>query len=370
MANTFASPYYLDLSAGSNGSGTSGSPWNSFANAVTGLASTTAGPTKVFVKGSQTLSGALAISPVYSGSTAVTATTPVWWCGTDPSWTDLGNTGGTGTKPTLTCSTYQVTIPIGYQYFTNLSFTSAYTGSGGCVYFIGVNCRVIRCRLVGTAANANCMPFQNASTSNTILALSYFSATSTASWAVGLASGLFVGNVVIGGVSGIYNNAVNSVTAFNIFSSQASYGIQATSTIGFNTTCFNTIYNSGTDSIRITSVTGGGAIFGNAISNGTANTNGINSSAGTNGLVTVFGNGFYQQTNLTSGLVDPSLNFWPISDTAPSFVAPGSNNFQLATGSAFRQAGLPGAFEDISLLGYPDLGAVQSQKSGPTYSSY
>jgi len=48
--------YYLDLSAGGNGTGTSGSPWNSWANAETGI-NGKARPCYLYVKGTETVSG-------------------------------------------------------------------------------------------------------------------------------------------------------------------------------------------------------------------------------------------------------------------------------------------------------------------------
>lgn len=145
--------YFVDLSAGVNGTGTSGSPWNSWANAVSGLTTafggtTATGPTLVHVKGNATLSGNATMN--LDG----TAANPICWKGYVTTTGDLDILSSEpANRPATNCQGNVFDASGGdYQQFVNLAFTGT---RGGNTVTMTTTSRAVNCSFESTATSAN-----------------------------------------------------------------------------------------------------------------------------------------------------------------------------------------------------------------------
>ena len=146
--------YFLDLSAGSNGSGLSqGSPWNTVANAISGLTTifggtTATGLSRVNVTGTRAMT-----TTAVAFSVAGTAAFPLVWRGYAVTPGDLDDDPATA-GPSLTFTTVGVTVSASNQVFQNLDFTSAIaSGNGTLIASAASPVQFDRCRIENTSAS-------------------------------------------------------------------------------------------------------------------------------------------------------------------------------------------------------------------------
>lgn len=358
---------YVDLADGGAGDGSSGDPWASFAEAVSEIGVIGA-PTKVYVRGNGTLTGALAFSN--DGTTAF----PLVWVGCTGSgatWTPIGDDAG-ATKPTLSCSTNQVTVTGDYQQFENIVFTGAVTTSGGLVSntTAGLWITFIRCRFTNTASNTSARALSLAGTASVAYACFFDCvATGTAPTTAVNMSGAncgLIGCHVRGGESNV-SLGNSAVIAFNIL--EACDGASAIT--GDTTGAYlinNTITGSGADGIRQTAAAGW-FVINNLVHSATSIA--INNSSADNFGLRCFNNMFYNcGTNAVDGT--PENMAW-VSTTAgadplPNLTEPANNanDFDLAV--AAQRLAFPGAFEAgaYAFVGRISHGAVQPLPDFPS----
>lgn len=335
------------------GAGTTSDPWGAYGSACRAIGATAGAPTRIYVRGNQTLSAA------FSFSSAGTSAYPIYWVGCTGSgttWTRIGNVSSTS-RPTLTGGANQVDVEGAYNIFEGLSFTSATSTTRGTFDINVSSVIMVRCWFVNTNAASTsravtCQGFK------THLIACYCSATTTADRCVSDAANAlnaFVGNHIVGGDVGIYGNS-NHLYAFNIVTGFGTYGIQADDDgFVFN----NTVYGGTGDGIRCRK--DGSVIFNNLIKGGGSLTNPINQSA-TAKIVSVMFNAWHSVTNdAIGGVIEGEDNMGacfanpgllgtdPLPNAATANFTPAASAYALSH---------PGQYENLSQIGYLDVGAV------------
>lgn len=364
---------YVTADAAGGGDGSSGSPWT----ITEAIASVAAGQRVNVAAGSYPNMAA-----DYAFATAGTATAPIWWRGYKTTIGDLDSAGGSrvaGTDLPLwnaDTTTDQIVISGAHQIFSNIAITSICTDAGGAVNASGGNLRMIRCSITNTQPNSASKAFAATGTASISLVGCYLKATTTATRVVDTSvTASLIGCVVEGGVVGVYRSAHVIGTVIFGFTT-AGWDIDTATSAAVLSNC--TIYsNGGTNGVRSSvAITTGAYFFHNCIIGGC--TNGINNTAASNvNGIYVVGCQFYgctnnlvnitEQSDVTDALTASLFNI--DSDTDP-FTAKASGNFTLLAGAAARQAGFPRIYDNTSMIGYPDIGAVQAQALAPSGSSY
>jgi hypothetical protein len=125
----------------------------------------------------------------------------------------------------------------------------------------------------------------------------------------------------------------------------------------------NTIYSSGSHGIYLDIAATMGSITGNLIH--TAGGYGIyNNNAATQQHAMMANNAFYCPTSgQVSGFGEEGPNLWPITETDDPLTDPANDDFTLKSTASGKGAVFPGSFENESLIGYLDAGAVQRQEA-------
>lgn len=246
---------YVDLSAGSNGSGTSGSPWNSFDNAVTGLG-TVSVPIRVNVKGAQTTAtGAnIGINPAGVAQDKV-----VWWRGYLTTIGDLDN-DFVSQRPKLTVQTgVRVNFTSAWQRVSNIEFTGNYDFSGLLRPTGSGPYKFVNLKITNVSANAAAAAVGVAIAANAAVTFNgcHLTANAAASGVIDLITGALYCNgcILDGGIAAVFmGNTGNSYncTICNTVLHGTTYGINCANTTT-RTLILNgcTFFNPSSDAVRV-----------------------------------------------------------------------------------------------------------------------
>jgi hypothetical protein len=353
---------YLDLSAGTNGDGlASSTPWNSFANAVTGLGTISA-PMRVRVRGSGSLAANLSLN-----TAGTSGGNPLWWAGCDASWDILGEASDPLTGyPSLAAGTHQISITAGFQAFSYLAITGSATATNTVDCLTGTDMRFRRVSVTQTGTGSASVAFRLNAQRSLLLGCA-FSATSSATSCLFVAGAggdsAVVGCTVAGGNDGMAVQA-RALCAFNVVIGAAQDGISLINFAGAHLFA-NTVRAPGRDGIRVANA--GTSIGNNLIvaANG-AGAHPINFTGTATSGLNAFANGWFNVTNNSiNGLVEQYHPFGigllasdPLADAA-------GGDYALASGSAAIGGGVPAQFLGLpSTLASADLGAAQQGGGG------
>lgn len=345
---------YLDLSLGSGGDGSSGTPWGSYADAVTGLG-TPSGPTMVRVKGSGTLGAALTLN------TAGTAANPVWWRGCNSSFVAIADTDTTTTRPPLACGIYPVTVSGAFQVLSHLDIAGAQTANANSQLLVsGSNCLLYRCRVENTLASTNGRGLRLTGSDSRLVGCRIIGHTS-GTYALNLAGSRIavLGCAIRGGITGIDAGATSGlIFACSVRGVGSGDGIEisAAGALALN----NTIYAPGRDGIR----TSQACVVANNVVSG-AGGYGYNYTGSSSISPLFLANGFYNCTSggFASGITEDFRLYDPGTAgllAGDPFTDAAVTDLSLTTHA--KALGFPGFFEDESFAGYLDLGAVQREE--------
>lgn len=355
---------YVDASAAGGGDGTTtatsgGTGAWTLAEAAT--ASNTSPGMQINIKAGNYSPGAIAFSD--DGS----AGSPIWFRGynTTPGDCDAFD-GALPTLPAIDMSTNQLSCTGAYNWFSGLNVTGATTTANGQVLINDVDHLMWNCKVACTAANSNGRALTVASSGTGSRFMNVlFTATTTASVMVQITpvSVSLSGCVFRGSSIGI-STAGETTIARCIFDDQSSHAIQCS--VDANVSQCS-IYSPGGDGIRLLSTAGSGEIRNNIFESCGAYA--VNSSAGTVASVLIVHNGYYNSTTADLNGVVESQQIGDVSLASSPFTNAASDDFTLTSGTTAKGAGAPGYVVDINNIGYPDLGALQTEAGGSnTYS--
>lgn len=360
---------YLDLSAGSNGSGTSGSPWNTWANAMTGLGAISAA-TRLNVKGTASGVSAITFNP---GGTSIGV--PLWIRGYNTTIGDCSADFSLTRPSTAMASGNRINISTPYIIFDSLTFSGDYEFTGLLYVTASGPIRMFNVKSVnvfnGTAA-AGCA---HSGGYGGVYNGCHFEAHSGANGAFsvfGLAT--IAGSFLKGGAAGIYvdGSGTAGLIAMRSILKGATYGINVAvaTNLRFLVVDGCTVYNPSSDGIRIAGVLPD--LCSASISNMILDTVGgygvKNTSGTTNGLIGLDAMLFHSITSgQCNGFVDDaSTDDGSARDTktdsSSPFAAAGSDDFSVVSGSNAKATGFPGTFDPSTTVGYLDRGAAQRQE--------
>jgi len=262
---------YVTAAAAGGGDGSAGSPWT-LAEAIAAVASGDRVNIKAGVYANTTTSLTFA--------TAGTTTAPIWWRGYSATIGDLDTLAShtTLTLPSITFTTGQFISTGAHQIFSNLSVTSAATAAGGAVYVTGGTSKLIRCRVINSAANVGAAAVTFATGANNYLIGSYLSSNAAANVVKDTASGASIDQCYIsGGLGGIVGGGTEIITN-NVIVGAAVDGINDN---GRLVAIGNTIASNGGDGIELTAISTNTSIIAhNVIANNTGV--GVKNSSGAN----------------------------------------------------------------------------------------
>lgn len=326
---------------------------------------------------SQPTSGYANTTTTRTWSLVGTATLPIWIRGYASAIGDLETDWSTA-PPLIEFTTGQWSFNASHLVVSNISITSAATAAGGAVT-TGSSSGVWfdRIRIENTASNSASRAISLNGSTNSLNRLTrcWFKATATADGVVvigvaGSDSTIFEACYITGGVVNFksINSISHTIVMLNcLLVSPTTYCIQFTSAataLGL-VIVGNTLYGgSGTDGIRLDFLpTFLSVISNNIIAN--CSGYGINNSTGTAGTTCArFANHYYAISGTNENGFGDHPSFGDTSDASSPFTNSAGGDFSLTTGADAIAAGSPGQFENTSLIGYMDCGAMQKQATG------
>lgn len=301
-----------------------------------------------------------------------TTTAPVWFRGYKTTIGDLDNqpssTRVAGTDiPSLTFTTGGMTIGAtgAHQIWSNIDIVGARV-AGPQLSVAGGTIRLRRVRVENTGANALSTATALTANGNYTFTASWFKANVSATRAFDTGSRTVVlpGCVFTGGGVGLDLTATGAVVIaqFCLFDGCGSHGIRVNgaATLVDVTNC--DFIGCGGDGFNVTTLPTAGSIRnclfilngGYGINNATGTATNLIQRANND-----FGTGAQANTSGTENGFGDSPTFNDVSESSSPFVS-GTNRGLVSTANA-RGAGLPGLFENVSYIGYLDIGAVQEQ---------
>jgi hypothetical protein len=284
------------------------------------------------------------------------AAKPVFWRGyytTPGDLDDCANVSGTmvappgqsapptgATRPVITASGNSI-FAGGNSIWENLEF-NATTISAVLNFSTGGIARIHRCRIIST----NSGDALASSSTRLIVSGCYMQATSTGRpiYMSGLTINAY-GNVLNGGIYGVYQGGSTSMSIINNIFSNCTTGIyvQTANAVLVNV-ANNTFYtnSTGTTGINIVSTYAEGLLIVNNIFSGYTTPVSINNT--NTWMIAALYNDFHL---FSTGLPAWWESFYhgQFTESSSPFVAAGSRDFTLASNAASRQAGFPGQFE-------------------------
>jgi hypothetical protein len=344
--------YVTDAAAG-GGDGSIGSPWT-LAEAITNAV----GGDLVNIQSDGSYDNT---TTDRTFATAGTTGGVIWWRGYNATVGDLANVASTTDYPAITFTTGRFNVTGAFQWFSNLNISGAQvSATSGQVMCSGADCIFYRCAGECTAANANSNAwlFTGARTRGVLL---WGKATSSAySYMLATDAGGFnlIGCHAEGGATGfrcvvagrLISCVSDTATADGIF-------LDATGNLLINCT----VYNPGSDGIESNSTTEAALIVNPLIWSAAAY--GVNASAGTNGNITIVNPAWGDNTTAnTNGILETQVWGTAQALSGDPFTNAASDDFSIGSSSEAKGTGTPGAFENESYIGYPDIGAVQRQE--------
>jgi hypothetical protein len=307
-------------------------------------------------------------------STAGTTTAPIWWRGfkTSIGDQDSNNVAVDGTDIpliTFTGSSAQAVVSGAHHIFSNLSFSSACTGTGGTFNCTGGSSKFYRCRFAntGTGSSSAC-GLRLGAGNNHVSACSFAPTSSAAGLLNNTSRNVIDGCVFTGGLNGVANVSTQDggVIAFCVFDSQAGDAITHSVASNLLSVINCSFYSPAGNGINMTTASVLAVINCYFENVNQASKAAIMNSSGTNSnLITAVANTYYNCTANTSGFGDSPLIFDNGTLGSAGFVAPGSQNFAL-NASAWDLA-FPGKFENTAVYqsGLSNGAAQPSPGGGP-----
>lgn len=289
-----------------------------------------------------------------------TTTAQILWRGFSTTPGDLDDDPQTGTRPSFTTTTGQISFStLAYNMFQNIIFSS----SGNDIACLGSNdLMFLRCSFICSWSNSGGYAFGTGNLVNVVFVGCAFEATTTATACVnhtGSQNGhaRFVGCVLTGGTS-CYNTAVsvgNVLFSRCLFESPSTYGIRVTTDTGvFLTVVDSTFYNCGTACISFDST----QTLPIVMVNNAFVSSGGGFDFGASELVLAVNSLYY---NLTSGLnlgTGDIVSIDEISDSSQPLENP-PTDMTLKSTSTGAGEGFPQPFTGETYYNYSDIGAVQ-----------
>jgi hypothetical protein len=347
---------YVTSGAAGGGDGSSGSPWT-LAEAITNAA---AGQ-RINVKADATYANTTTDRTfVNAGSTS----TAIWWRGYNTTIGDI-DADNSLAKPYITFTTgYVIVSGIG-QWFSNLRFEGANTATAEGVFRVNApDSKIWRCRFEGTAADPDCIPLiLGAAADRSLVHSCYMKANAAADCCQAVDDTVLFGCVFEGGADGIRVVGGPSAVCNSIFINQAGHAINVVSTVGM-LIANNSIYSPGGDGVRMSVQANTVQVCNNIFENCAY---GVNSTIGDSSLAFLFQNAFFNNTsgetlNVLEYANDDEASFGHKTETSSPFTNAAGGDFSLVSGALSKAGGMPGAFENTSVIGYLDNGAVQRQE--------
>jgi hypothetical protein len=285
----------------------------------------------------------------------------VWWRGYNTTIGDIDSNNSLA-KPLIKFTTGHLDIAADFNLFSNLSFEGASTTvTEGVVEVTAPDCRLWRCRFNGTAADADCVGLTFTSTGDrSICSQSYFVTNAAADCARIEDDAFLVGCYLKNGLNGVLVSGGPCAIIGNVFESQAGDAVRVNAQVGAMV-YGNTMHASGSDSVELVAATNSAYMINNVFSDATVYA--VNSSAGASSVATLQNNSYYSSGTADLNNVYESQQIGNVTETGSPFVNAGASNFAIADGALSISAGFPGTLENSSLIGYPDLGALQREPS-------
>lgn len=349
--------YYLDLAAGSNGTGTSGSPWNTWANAATGM-STISVATRLNVKGNVS-TGSVTFSPSTSAATG-----PLWIRGCDSSWNPIGETQS-GQPTTTMTSNGSFTCQSQWIVWTGLAWTGSSTGaiftmSGGA----GGRQHFDRCSFTNTGTGANSYAFSGGANTGVMTRCSVSASTTTATYALSATSFYAYDCIFSGGATGTVRSSSTALFLSGcVLKNIAGTGVLTNA--GSQAVIYRCSFlgNANSKGIDLTTGTGLNHIF-DCVFSGFSGTGVAISSSATSGLNALLRNNrFYNCATNISGIIE-SFQLGPDDGSSALAGDPFTSSTDFTPTSYITGGGTPGVFQGQSFTSYPASGAVQPSSAG------
>jgi hypothetical protein len=310
------------------------------------------------------------INDTYSNTTtdrtfanAGSDSTAIWWRGYNTAIGDI-DSDNTLTKPLISFTTGFMTVSGANNWFSNIRVTGADTTvTEGVVRVTAPNTRFWRCRFEGTAADADCKPWEASSTGdNAILYGCYFVSNALANCCVCGDDTFITGCVFENGLSGVVMGGGPCTISNSLFINQAAHcvsNITVTSMIVIG----NSFYSPAGDGVEMAGATSYAQVVNNIFDD--CGVYAVNCAGGVSANVHLFNNSFYDSGTADLNNVYESNQVGNITESASPFTNAAGGDFTLDPDSLSAGAGFPGTLENSSgEVGYRDLGALQREVTG------